>query len=233
MVTNIEQQLREYATPEKKEFLPHYFKTGKGEYGEGDLFLGVVVPDIRKVAKANLHLSLPEIQESLHNKYHECRLCSLLILVEKFKQAKKNETEKKEIFNFYLSNTSYINNWDLVDLSAKEIIGGYLEDKDRSVLYRLADSSNLWEQRISVIATFAFIKKNDFSDVLSLSEKLLHHKHDLIHKAVGWMLREVGKQDKLFLIRFLDRHHKVMPRTMLRYSLEKLSAEERSFYMKK
>jgi 3-methyladenine DNA glycosylase AlkD len=233
MITCIEQQLLKHATPEKKEFLPYFFKTGKGEYGEGDLFLGVVVPDIRKVAKENLHLPLSEIEKSLHNKYHECRLCSLLMLVEKFKRSKKNEAEKNEIFDFYLSNTQYINNWDLVDLSAKDIIGKYLLDKDRSVLYCLADSSNLWEQRISIIATFAFIKENDFKDILNLSEKLLHHKHDLIHKAVGWMLREVGKRNKSSLCQFLDLHHKVMPRTMLRYSIEKLSPEERCFYMKK
>ena len=232
MDISIEQQLQEYSNPEKKEFYPRFFKTGKGEYGEGDLFLGVVVPDIRKVAKNNLSLSLPDIEKVLHSNYHECRACALFILVEKFKKT-KDTVEKKEIFDFYLSQTRYINNWDLVDLSAKDIVGNYLLDKNREILYKLADSSLLWDQRISVISTFSFIKEKDFHDILALSEKFLTHKHDLIHKATGWMLREVGKKDKSTLCQFLDKFHKKMPRTMLRYSIEKLTPEERSFYMKK
>ncbi len=232
LIMTLEQQLQAYSNPQKKEFLPRFFKTGKGEYGEGDKFLGVVVPDIRKVAKANLHLSLKEVEKSLQNEYHECRLCALLILVEKFKKS-KTEEERKNIYDFYLFHTRYINNWDLVDLSAKDIVGGYLKNKDRSVLYKLVESSDLWKQRISVIATFAFISENDFKDILALSEKLLYHKHDLIHKATGWMLREAGKRDETVLCQFLDQHHKEMPRTMLRYAIEKLSDEERTFYMKK
>ncbi|MDR3272389.1 MAG: DNA alkylation repair protein [Flavobacteriaceae bacterium] len=226
------QQLQTFSNPEKKEFLPHFFKTGKGEYGEGDRFLGVVVPDIRKVAKQNLTLSLKEIEEVLQSEYHECRLCALLILVEKFKHT-KSEQEKKEIFDFYLSHTKNINNWDLVDLSVKDIIGEFLLNKDRKILHQLAESQNLWEQRMSVIATFPFIKKNDFDDTLALSEKLLHHPHDLIHKAAGWMLREVGKRDKQTLVRFLDKHRRTMPRTMLRYAIEKFPQEERIFYLKR
>ncbi|NDV94975.1 DNA alkylation repair protein [Dysgonomonas sp. 521] len=228
----IEKELETYSTPEKKEFLPYFFKTGKGEYGEGDKFLGVVVPDTRKVAKENKDISFDELVKLLDNKYHECRLCALLILVEAFKKT-RSEAKRKSIVDFYLSYTHRINNWDLVDLSAKDIVGEYLVDKDRGILYELADSTLLWDQRIAVISTFAFVRRNDHKDILALSEKLLHHKHDLIHKAIGWMLREVGKRDKSLLIDFLNRHHKEMPRTMLRYSIEKLTPEEQAFYMKK
>jgi 3-methyladenine DNA glycosylase AlkD len=228
---DIQKELETYSTPEKKEYLPYFFKTGKGQYGEGDKFLGVVVPDTRKIAKKHKSISFDEIAKLLDSEYHECRLCALLILVERFKKAK--EDERKEIYDFYLSKTARINNWDLVDLSAKDIVGEYLTDKDRSVLYRLAESPLLWDQRIAVIATFAFIRRNDHKDILALSEKLLDHKHDLMHKAMGWMLRETGKKDMKVLTGFLDKYHKVMPRTMLRYSIEKLSAEERAHYMKK
>jgi len=229
----IEIELETYSTPEKKEFLPYFFKTGKGQYGEGDKFLGVVVPDTRKVAKKYKDIiSFGELTQLLNNEYHECRLCALLILVEVFKKT-KDEVKRKEIVDFYLSHTHCINNWDLVDLSAKDIVGEYLVNKDRDILYTLADSSLLWDQRIAVLATFAFIRRNDHKDILALSEKLLYHKHDLMHKAVGWMLRETGKKDKELLIGFLDKHYREMPRTMLRYSIEKLTHEERAFYMKK
>lgn len=231
-MSDIKQQLQAYSNEEKKIFLSRYFKTGKGEYGEGDLFLGVMVPNIRKVAKNNVAIYFTEVEELLKSPYHECRLCGLLILVEKFKKTKKEE-EKKEIFDFYLSHTCYINNWDLVDLSARDIIGNYLLDKNRDILYKLVDSSNLWEQRISIIATFPFIKERDFKDVFNLSEKLINHKHDLIHKATGWMLREVGKRDKMALCDFLNKNYLKMPRTMLRYSIEKFSPEERKFYLQK
>lgn len=228
---SIQDKLATFSTPEKKEFLPYFFKTGKGQYGAGDKFLGVAVPDTRKVAIANKNISFDELVILLNNEYHECRICALLILVERFKKAKAEEKDK--IFKFYLSQTHRINNWDLVDLSAKDIVGEYLVDKDRAVLYKLADSSLLWDQRIAIIATNAFIKRNDFADIIALSEKLLLHKHDLMHKAIGWMLREVGKRDKNQLINFLDRNHKEMPRTMLRYSIEKFTPEERAYYMKK
>ncbi len=227
----IQKELEKFSTPEKKDFLPYFFKTGKGEYGEGDKFLGVVVPDTRKIAKQNKSIPFEEIKNLLNNEYHECRLCALLILVERFKKA--GEAEKKEIYNFYLSHTHRINNWDLVDLSSQYIVGGYLLDKDHAILYKLADSSLLWDQRIAVLATFAFIRRNDFKDIIALAEKLLYHKHDLMHKAVGWLLRETGKRDKNVLISFLDKHYKKMPRTMLRYSIEKLTIEERAYYMKK
>lgn len=228
----IEKELGTYSTPEKKEYLPYFFKTGKGQYGEGDKFLGVVVPDTRKVAKKNKDISFDELVKLLDNEYHECRLCALLILVEVFKKT-KDEVKRKEIVDFYLSHTHRINNWDLVDLSAKDIVGEFLVDKDRDILFKLADSSLLWDQRIAVISTFAFIRRNDHKDILALSEKLLSHKHDLMHKVIGWMLRETGKKNKGLLTGFLDKHYREMPRTMLRYSIEKLTPEERAFYMKK
>lgn len=228
---DIQAELELYATAEKREYLPYFFKTGKGQYGEGDKFLGVVVPDTRKVAKKHKGVAFDVITEMLGSEYHECRLCALLMLVERFKKAK--EEERKLIAEFYLANTTSINNWDLVDLTAKDIIGEYLVDKDRAILYQLAESSLLWDQRIAVISTFAFIRRNDFKDIVTLSEKLLDHKHDLMHKATGWMLREAGKRDKGILIAFLDRYNKKMPRTMLRYAIEKLDAEERAHYMKK
>ncbi len=227
----IREELEALSTPEKKEFLPYFFKTGKGQYGEGDKFLGVVVPDSRKIAKKYKDIPFQEVKNLLNSEYHECRLCALLILVERFKKA--DEQNRKAIYEFYLSHTHRINNWDLVDLSSQYIVGEYLLDKDRSVLYKLADSELLWDQRIAVLATFPFIRNHDFEDLLALSEKLLHHKHDLMHKAVGWLLREAGKKDKTVLIGFLDRYYKEMPRTMLRYSIEKLTSEERAYYMKK
>ncbi|MDR0902046.1 MAG: DNA alkylation repair protein [Opitutaceae bacterium] len=228
---DIQKELEALSTPEKKEFLPRFFKTGKGQYGEGDQFIGVVVPDTRKVAGSHKDISHAGIIKLLHSEYHECRLCALLILVERFKKAK--EAERKEIYEFYLSSTRWINNWDLVDLSARDIVGEYLVDKDRAILYRLAGSELLWDQRIAILATFAFIRRGDLDDIFALSKKLLRHRHDLMHKAIGWMLREAGKKDKNKLRGFLDRYHGEMPRTMLRYSIEKFSAEERAHYMKR
>lgn len=229
---DIQKQLEGVFSPEKKDFLPYFFKTAKGQYGEGDKFIGVVVPDIRKIAKANKTLSFTEVTELLNNEYHECRMCALFILIEQYKKAK--EEDRKLLVEFYLAHSHRINNWDLVDLSAKDILGEYLLDKkDRSILYKLAKSDLLWDQRIAVIATHAFIKKNDFKDIILLSEELLHHRHDLMHKAIGWMLREAGKRDEKVLIQFLDKHYRKMPRTMLRYSIEKLTPEEKAHYMKK
>ncbi len=228
----IQEALEFLATPEKRDFLPYFFKTGKGQYGEGDKFLGVVVPDTRKVAKAHLDLSFSELKKLLKNEYHECRLCALLILVERFK--KSDEAERKELYDFYLSQTQYVNNWDLVDLSSQYIVGVYLLDKkDRSILYQLAESELLWDQRIAVVSTLWFIRNEQFDDTIHLAEKLLYHPHDLMQKAIGWMLREVGKKDLNVLRSFLDSYHKVMPRTMLRYSIEKMDKEERQHYMKK
>ena len=229
---DIQKKLENVFSPEKRDFFPHFFKTGKGQYGEGDKFIGVVVPDIRKIAKANKTLPFDEITILLNNEYHECRMCALFILIEQYKKAK--EEDRKLLVDFYLAHSHRTNNWDLVDLSAKDILGEYLLDKkDHSILYKLVKSDLLWDQRIAVIATFAFIKKNDFNDILRLSEELLPHKHDLMHKATGWMLREAGKRDKDVLIAFLDKHYRKMPRTMLRYSIEKLTPEEKTYYMKK
>lgn len=228
---DIQLELKKLSTPEKKEFLPYFFKTGKGQYSEGDKFLGVVVPDTRSVAKKYKELPFSEIENLLNNEYHECRLCALLILIEQFKKA--TEENRKKIFNFYLTHTNRINNWDLVDLSAKDIVGEYLIDKDRSVLYDLVKSELLWDQRIAIVSTYAFIRRGDLYDTFLLSEKLLDHKHDLMHKAAGWMLREMGKKDLNMLRAFLDNHHKQMPRTMLRYSIEKMDKSERAHYMKK
>ena len=167
----------------------------------------------------------------LQSEWPECRLCALLMLVERFK--KSDEKGKKEIYDFYLSQTGRINNWDLVDLSAPGIVGEYLKDKPRKDLYRLADSPLLWDQRIAVVSTYTLIKNGDFIDILALSERLLHHKHDLMQKAVGWMLREMGKRDKDLLVQFLEKHCRTMPRTMLRYAIEKFPEEERKEFMKR
>ena len=169
--------------------------------------------------------------ELLQSEWHECRLCALLMMVERFK--KSDEKEREAIYRFYLSQTERINNWDLVDLSAPYIVGEYLRDKSRDDLYRLAESNLLWEQRIAVVATVTLIRNNDFTDILRLAELLLQHKHDLMQKAIGWMLREMGKKDRDLLLRFLDKYRMVMPRTMLRYSIEKLTEAERKYYMKR
>lgn len=227
----IEREMREYIDPVKREYLPKFFKTGKGEYGEGDKFLGVVVPNTRLVAKRHKDAPFDVMAELLQSEWHECRLCALLMLVERFK--KSDEKERKLIYDFYLSQTARINNWDLVDLSAPGIVGEYLKDKPREELYRLADSGLLWEQRIAVVSIYTLIKNNDFIDILALSERLLHHPHDLMRKAVGWMLREVGKRDEDLLVQFLEKHAKTMPRTMLRYAIEKFPEEERKEFMKR
>ena len=227
----IQEELEQYVDPVKRDFLPKFFKTGKGQYGEGDKFLGVVVPNTRKVAKKYKDAPFEVTSDLLQSEWHECRLCALLILVERFK--KSDDINKKLIFDFYLSNTSRINNWDLVDLSAPTIVGGYLSDKSRKVLYFLADSPLLWDQRIAIVSTYTLIRDNDFIDILSLSERLLHHKHDLMQKAIGWMLREMGKRDEDLLVQFLEKHAKVMPRTMLRYAIEKFADDRRKEFMKR
>lgn len=224
------EEIKQYIDPVKREYLPRFFKTGIGQYGEGDRFLGVVVPNTRLVAKLHREEPFEVMAELLQSEWHECRLCALLMLVERFK--KSDEKGRKEIYDFYLSQTERVNNWDLVDLSAPYIVGEYLKDKSREDLYRLADSSLLWDQRIAVVATATLIRNGQFIDTLRLAERLLHHPHDLMRKAIGWMLRELGKRDKDLLVQFLEKHCRVMPRTMLRYSIEKFSAEERAYYMK-
>lgn len=211
-----------------------FFKTKEGEYGYGDKFLGITVPLQRKIAsKYYKLLSLEEIDNLIKNEYHEIRLTTIFILVYKYK--KSNLEEQKKIVDLYLNNTKYINNWDLVDSSASYILGSYLYENniDKNILYELVKSTNLWEQRISIIATGYFIYKNSYSDTINLALLLMNHKHDLIHKAVGWMLREIGKRDKRVLTDFLDKYYKEMPRTMLRYSIEHFNKEEKEKYMKK
>jgi len=227
----IKKDLQNLANPKQAEILQRFFKTGKGQYGEGDIFLGIKVPEQRKLAKKYPDLSLKEIQELLSSKIHEHRLTSLFVLIGKYK--KSGDNEKKKIFDFYLKNTKNINNWDLVDLSAPNIVGNYLLDKSRAILCKLAKSESLWEKRIPILATFEFIKNNQFKDTLKISKILLNDDHDLIHKAVGWMLREVGKRNQAIEEEFLKKHYKTMPRTMLRYSIERFSEEKRKFYMKK
>ena len=224
-------ELQSIGTPEKAAHLQRFFKTGPGQYGEGDVFLGVVVPHTRSIAKANLKIPFTEVRKLLKSKYHEARLCALLILTERFKKA--SEEDRKEIFDFYLKNTACANNWDLVDLSCPTIVGEYLLDKDRSLLYKLVGSKNLWEQRISVVSTYAFIKKCEFFDTFELSERLFTHKHDLMHKSVGWMLREIGKRDCQTLTDFLEMHATKMPRTTLRYAIEHYPEPERQYFLKK
>jgi len=230
MVNQLKKELQHLADPDRAKILQKFFKTGKGQYGEGDVFLGIKVPEQRKVAKKYSGLTLKELQGLLSSRYHEHRLTSLLILVIKY--TKSDESEKKEIADFYFKNTNHINNWDLVDVSADKIIGDYLLERDRSVLYRLAKSENLWERRIAIMATFRFIKNNQFKDTTKISGLLLRDEHDLIHKAVGWMLRETGKRDMAAEEAFLKKHYKNMPRTMLRYAIEKFDQDKRRTYLK-
>jgi len=225
----LEVNLKKLANPSKATVLQRFFKTGKGEYGEGDVFLGLVVGEQRRLAKEFKELSLEEIQRLLDSEIHEKRLIGLLILIEKFKKA--SEDLKKEIFEFYTKNSRRINNWDLVDLSAPNIVGNFLLDKPREVLYRFAGSDNLWQRRISVISCFSFIRVGDFSDALRISERLLEDSHDLIHKAVGWMLREIGKKDVSLLEKFIQDNYSRMPRTALRYAIEKFPEEKRKRYL--
>jgi len=230
MLLNLIKELQEQRNPKQAELLQRFFKTGPGEYGEGDKFLGIKVPIQRQIASKYTDLNLQNIQKLLNSKAHEHRLVGLLILVDKFK--KSSETEKGNIFNFYLKNTNNINNWDLVDLTSHKIVGEFLKNKKRDVLYRLAESTNLWEKRISIISCFAYLKDQDFNDALRISEILLNDSHDLIHKAVGWVLREIGKKDKKVEEQFLKKHYKNMPRTTLRYAIERFGEEKRLKYLK-
>ncbi len=209
-----------------------FFQTHKGGYGEGDLFYGLNAPQMRGIVKLFYkNADFEDIKDLLKNPYHEVRMCALLIMAEKFKRA--SESEKAIFAGIYLEHVKYINNWDLVDLSAGYILGEYWLDKDLKDLWKLANSKHLWSERIAVISTFAFIRKSKFEPTLELCEFFLGHKHDLIHKATGWMLREAGKRDEGVLLSFLDKHHKTMPRTMLRYSIERLPQETRKHYMAK
>lgn len=229
----LQRELRKLASHERALSSAWFFKTGKGEYGEGDIFLGVRVPDVRKVARRFFELSESEVLKLLKRREHEFRLAALLILVNQFQRG--DERSRKHIFELYLKETRYINNWDLVDLSAPAIVGEYLRVRDRShkKLFTLAHSSSLWERRIAIVATFAFIRQDQAETALEIAKILLQDREDLIQKATGWMLREVGKRVGSDILEgFLDQHASVMPRTMLRYALERLPLKKRAWYMK-
>lgn len=229
MVEKIKQRLSEKSNPDKIKILSSFFKTGKGEYGEGDIFIGIAVPENRKVAKEFVLADFDCIEDLINSPIHEERLCALIIMVEKFKKA--DEEMKSRIFNFYLSHTEKINNWDLVDLSAPYIVGAYLIGKDKEILYKLSESENIWERRISIVSTLFFIRKGETNDALRLAEILVNDRHDLIQKATGWVLREVGKKNEKLLTAFLEKYCRTMPRTMLRYSIEKLDLDKKNYYM--
>ena len=222
--------LKKQTNSEQAKILLRFFKTGKGEYGEGDKFLGIKVPVSRGIAKKFKDLSIPEIQELLNSEIHEERLIGLFILIEQYSKA--DEKKKNTIYKFYLKNTKKVNNWDLVDLSAHKIIGAYLADKDKQILFKLAKSKNLWERRIAVMSTFYFIKNGLYGATLEISNILITDEHDLMHKAVGWMLREIGNRDLKVEEDYLKKYYKIMPRTMLRYSIEKFPEQKRQAYLK-
>lgn len=222
--------LVELRDEEKARHALRYFKCGPGEYGEGDRFLGIRVPDVRKLVRVFAALPLAEVTTLLHSEYHEARLLALLLLVRQYE--KGDNAVRKRIYELYLANTAYINNWDLVDSSAGQIVGEYLYRDERNILFDLAGSDSLWERRIAMMATFFFIRQGEFADALAIAERLLHDTHDLIHKAVGWMLREIGNRDREVEEGFLKQHYKKMPRTMLRYAIEKFPEDLRQAYLK-
>jgi len=232
MIHNLRKDVQALANPKKAKLVQGYFKTGPGQYGEGDIFLGLTVPQSRTIAVKYKDLAYLEISALLKSKNHEERFISLVILIHNYKYG--NEKDRKKTYNFYLKHLRYINNWDLVDLSAHSILGAWLMDKDRKMLLKLATSKNLWSRRIAVVATYHFIKYQKSSAwTFKIAEMLLNDKHDLIHKAIGWMLREIGKnisheEEEIFL----KKHYKNMPRTMLRYAIEHFDPALRQAYMK-
>ncbi|MBI4949909.1 MAG: DNA alkylation repair protein [Deltaproteobacteria bacterium] len=228
-IDDIRSRLKALGDPERAAVLQRFFKTGPGGYGEGDIFHGIRVPDLRKVAK-EVDATVADALLLLKSPVHEERLVALLILIRLF--SKEDGPARKGIFNAYLKNTAHTNSWDLVDLSADKIIGAYLEDKDRSPIYRLAKSKSVWERRMAMMATFHYIKKRNYADALKVAGLLLHDTEDLIHKAAGWMLREIGKRDMAVEKVFLKEHCKVMPRTMLRYAIERFPEKKRVGYLK-
>jgi 3-methyladenine DNA glycosylase AlkD len=231
-VQAVKEELAQYQDPQKAEFLLRYFKATPGGYGEGDSFIGVKVPYQRKVArKFYKNVTLEDIETLLREPVHEYRLTAIFLLVLKYEKA-RSEEEKKSIVDLYLNNCSYVNNWDLVDASAEYILGPYLLERDREILYRFARSGHLWQQRIAVMTTHYFIRNGQFEDTFNIASILLKHEHDLIHKAVGWMLREVGKRDFEAAFNFLKEHYREMPRTMLRYAIEKYDEELRQKFLK-
>jgi 3-methyladenine DNA glycosylase AlkD len=229
-VDQIRLKIRKLKDDQRAQGLQRFFKTGPGQYGEGDVFLGIRVPDLRSLAREHRTARLSEIKQLLKSRFHEERVLALMMLVHAY--SKGDQEAKRKIYDLYLKSTRFINNWDLVDLSAHHIVGHYLSDKSKEPLYRLAKSESLWERRIAIIATAFFIKRGEFAETLKISKLLLSDKEDLIHKAVGWMLREVGKRDLGTEERFLIAHYKRMPRTMLRYAIEKFPEPRRQMYLK-
>lgn len=237
----LKKELSGLKNPEKAKLCQRFFKTGKGEYGEGDKFLGITVPVQKVVAKKYPNLFFDDLQFLLNSKIHEYRMVSLFIMITKYKKSQPkadqplvdDEKDKEKIVKFYLKNAKNINNWDLIDLSAPTILGDWFLEKEKSILYNFAKSDNLWKKRISIMATFGFIRKNKFEDSLKIAEILLFDTHDLIHKAVGWMLREIGNRDLKVEEKFLEKYYKTMPRTCLRYAIEKFPEEKRKMYLKK
>ena len=229
-VANIKYEIRKLANKKTAKLSQRFFKTGKGQYGEGDIFLGIRVPVLRKIAKKFRRISLAEVSKLLESKFHEERLLSILMLVNLFKSG--DEDDQELIYELYLDKTKFINNWDIVDISAGNIVGAFLFEKDKAPLYRLVFSENLWERRIAIVATFYFIRNDEFDDTLKIAEILFTDKEDLIHKAVGWMLREVGKRVIEIEEEFLEEHYLKMPRTMLRYAIERFPETRRKMYLK-
>lgn len=228
--SDVKMALQVFADQRQAALLSRFFKTGKGEYGEGDRFMGVRVPQVRAVAKEAYQLPLNEVERLLDDPVHEVRLCGFLILVLKYEKL-RDEAARKQIVACYLANARKANNWDLVDLSAPKILGHWLCSHDRAILYQLVESDNLWEQRIAMVATWRIIRQDEYDDTLSLALRLMAHPHDLIRKAVGWMLREVGKRDREVLTDFLDQYATQLSRTSLRYAIEHFSPELRKQYM--
>lgn len=224
--SQLKKDLKAFVKPGKAEILARFFKTGKGDYGEGDIFIGVMVPEIRKVAQKYKNIELSELSKVISGKIHEERLCGALICTYR----KLN----REVVDFYLSNVRFLNNWDIIDLTAPKILGLWMVSRpdERKILYKFAKSKSLWERRIAVLSCFAFIREKDFKDTLAIAEILLNDDHDLIHKAVGWMLRELGKRDQSVEERFLKKYYKKMPRTMLRYAIERFEESLRQRYLK-
>ncbi len=232
MLQSLISDLQSLANPEKAKHLQGFFKTRKGEYGEGDIFLGIIVPKQREIAKKYKNIPLNQVQKLLNSKIHEHRMTGLIILTNQYKKVKINKLLKRQIYEFYLKNTQNINNWDLVDITCHHIVGDFVLKDGSDTLRDLAKSQDLWEKRIAMVSTYAFIKQKRLGEPLAIAEILLNDKHDLIHKAVGWMLREIGKRNKNILELFLTPRYKTMPRTMLRYAIEKFPKEERKKYLK-
>ncbi len=225
------EEIRALADKEIAQHSLRFFKTGKGEYGYGDIFLGVRAPKIRLIAKKHIDISIADMKTLIQSKYHEERLLGLIILVNKYSK-NRNKKTRNQLYKIYVSSFKYINNWDLVDVTCPHVIGKHLMDKDRSILYTWAKTEDLWTKRIAIVSTHCFIRKNELQDTFKIAEILLHDTHDLIHKAVGWMLRESGKRDIEKEEDFLKKHYRTMPRTMLRYAIERFPEPKRQKYLK-